>query len=442
MPTARYRYRIYPNSAQRQQLARQFGCCRFVYNWALATKKEAYEERGESLSVFTLNKHLTALKKEAETEWLNEVSVAALQGAIADMGKAYANFFRRVKQGAARPGFPRFKRKGNEQSAYFAGSAYGVREGRLRIARVPGLVRVRWDKRPLPSAPSSVTVIQQADGTYYASFVVQVSPTALPKTGQGTGLDLGITDLVTTSQGWKSGNPKHLQRSQAKLRREQKRLSRKTKGSSNWHKQRAKVARVHSRVVNQRREFLHVLSTQIVRENDLIAVEDLNVSGMVKNHSLARAISDAGWRTFREMLRYKAEWYGREFVEVGRFFASSKTCSACGEKADKMPLSIREWSCPCGATHDRDTNAAENILAEAKRILADTAGGTVTPADPGASAPNAPGGDVSPATASAVEADACERGIQYRGRAGHSVSSVSRERTRLVEPTSGQLCLF
>ena len=404
MPTARYTYRIYPNAEQRQQLARTFGCCRFVYNWALDSREAEYRETGKGLSVYGLQKRLTLLKREPGYEWLSGVAVSPLQRAIADLGRRYDRHF---KEGL---GLPNYRKKRGRQTCSFGGDKWGLDSGRLRLARVPGRVRVAWGGRPLPTPPCAVRIYRTPDGLHYASFVVKVEPESLPKTGKEVGIDMGITDIVTTSDGWKSGNPRHYEEALAKLRREQRRLSRKKWGSANYEKQRVKVARLHSRVARQRREFLHELSTRLVRENDLVAVENLNIQGMMKNHSLARHIRYAGWGALRQMLRYKCEWYGRTYVEVDRWFASSKTCSACGEKADNLPLKVREWTCPCGATHDRDVNAAENVLQEAKRILA--AEGTETPPVPEPRAPNAPGGDVRPATASAGGADACERGTE------------------------------
>lgn len=351
-------------------LARQFGCVRYVYNWALGMKSEAFRERAEKISYAETDKRLTQLKREPETEWLQEVSSVPLQQALRHLDKAYTAFF----SGNAR--FPRFKAKRHRQSATYTKRGFSLKDSGMegqplvQLAKTSTPLKVRWS-RPLPSEPSSLTVILEPDGNYYISFVVEVNPEPLPRTKRSVGIDLGLNDVVVTSDGWHSGNPKHLKRAQDRLALEQRRLARKVKGSANWHQQRRKVAKLHAKVSNQRRDFLHQLSTRLVRRYDAIYTESLNVKGMVKNHSLAQAISDAGWSAFVGMLNYKAEWYGKSLVQIDRWYPSSKTCSDCGHTLETLPLGVRRWTCPeCEAEHQRDVNAAKNIQAVGHTVSA------------------------------------------------------------------------
>ena len=370
MPQARYRYRILPNAEQRQTLARTFGSARWVWNNALATKSEAFRERAEKISYAETDKRLTALKKEEATAWLSEVSSVPLQQALRHLDKAYTAFF----QGRSR--FPRFKAKRHQQSVTYTQRGFSLRDSGtpgqplVTLAKTKTPLRIRWS-RPLPSTPSSVTVIQEPDGRYYVSFVVTVEPTPLPKTKREAGIDLGLTDVVVTSDGWHSGNPKHLRKAQDRLALEQRRLAKKEKGSRNRDKQRRRVAKLHAKVRNQRADFLHQMSTRLVRRYDVLYAESLNVKGMVKNHSLARSISDAGWSSLVGMLRYKCEWYGKTLVQIDRWYPSSKTCSACGHTMETLPLDVRRWTCPgCQAEHDRDENAAKVIRGVGHTLLA------------------------------------------------------------------------
>ncbi|WP_166978609.1 RNA-guided endonuclease InsQ/TnpB family protein [Rhodocaloribacter litoris] len=392
MPTLRYRYRFYPNAEQRQMLARQFGCVRYVYNWALALKRDAFRERGEKIGYAETDKRLTALKREPDHAWLNDVSSVPLQQALRHLDKAYTAFFR----GTAR--FPRFKAKKHRQSATYTRRGFSLRDSGVpgqpvvKLAKMRTPLKIRWS-RPLPSAPSSLTVVQEPDGKYYISFVVEVDYQPLPKTKREGGIDLGVKDVVVTSDGWRSGNPKHLKRALDRLALEQKRLARKQKGSKNWHKQRRKVAKLHAKVRNQRQDFLHQLSTRLVRRYDTIYTESLCIRGMVKNHSLARAISDAGWSAFVGMLEYKATLYCKRFVQIDRWYPSSKTCSGCNYTMETLPLGVRAWVCPrCGAEHDRDVNAAQNVLAVGQTVAERSFG-------------NACGDGVRPALASVSEGD-------------------------------------
>jgi putative transposase len=322
-------------------------------------KQAAFRERAERISYPETDKRLTVLKKQDETSFLSEVSSVPLKQGLRHLDKAYTAFFR----GNAK--FPRFKSRKHRQSATYTKQGFSAKgEGTpvVKLAKQSEPLAIVWS-RPLPSEPSSLTVVMEPDGRYYVSFVVEVEAEPLAKTKQVVGIDLGIKDVVATSVGWKSGNPKHLRKSLDRLALEQRRLSRKVKGSGKYRRQRKRVARVHSRIRDQRRDFLHQLTTRLVERYDVISCESLAVKNMVRNHSLALSISDAGWGTLVAMLRYKCALYDKTLVEVDRWLPSTKACSACGHVVESLPLSIRSWVCPaCGAEHDRDTNAAVNIL--------------------------------------------------------------------------------
>lgn len=333
-------------------------------------RRDAFRYLGEKTSYAHTAKCLVPLKREADKNWLRDVSSIPLQQSLRYLDKAYTAFFR----GDAK--YPRFKSKRNRQSATYTRGAFSAKdsgtEGQpvISLAKQKSTLDIRWS-RPLPSDPSSLTVIKEADGRYFISFVVKVEPEPLPKTKAAVGVDLGINDLVVTSDGWHSGNPKWLRKTEKKLAQAQRNLARKKKGSSRYRKQRQRVARLHSRVREQRKDFLHQLSTRIVRRYDVICTESLAVKNMVRNSALSKSISDAGWGGFVRMLEYKAEWYGKSFVKVNRFFPSSKTCSNCGFVVESLPLNIREWTCrSCRAEHQRDVNAAKNILAEGHSVIA------------------------------------------------------------------------
>lgn len=365
------RYRFYPTEQQAQMLARQFGCVRYVWNWALALKHSAYRERGEKIGYAETDRRLTGLKREEDKLWLQEVSSRPMKQTLRHLDKAYTAFFR----GHAR--YPRFKSKHGPQSASYDKSGFSVRGGVIRIAKSTQPLKAVLH-RPLPSEPSGCTITRETDGRYFISFVVEVNPEPLPKTKAAAGVDLGITDVVVTSDGWHSGNPKNTAKEAAKLGRAQRRLARKQKGSNNRQKQKLRVARIHARIRNRRRDFLHQMSIRLIRRYDTICTESLNVKGMVRNRSLSKAISDAGWGELLRMLEYKAEWYGRTLVQIDRFFPSSKTCSGCGFVVESLPLDIRRWTCPkCEAEHHRDVNAARNILAVG--LTASACGGSGRP---------------------------------------------------------------
>ena len=377
----RYHYRLYPAPCQRAALARTFGCARVVFNDALRARQDAHAAGLPYLTDAELSARLTAAKAGPERAWLGEVSSVALQQALADLNTAYRNFFASVtgprKGPKIRP--PRFRsRKDRRQSARFTANARFkvLASGRLRLPRI-GDVEVRWS-RDLPSAPSSVTVIMDAAGRYFASFVVETGPDALPETGPAIGIDLGLTHFAVLSDGRKIASPQFLRRAEKKLRRAQQSLSRKEKGSRNRDKARVKVARAHARVAGARREFHHQLSTALIRENQAVAVEDLAVRGLARTR-MAKSVHDAGWSAFVHMLEYKARLYGREFHRIGRFIPTSQTCSACGIKDGPKPLHIRAWQCQgCGAWLDRDVNAAVNV-AKAAGLAVTACGAQVRP---------------------------------------------------------------
>ena len=366
----RYRYRIEPTPAQRQMLGRVFGCCRVVFNDALRVRDEAYRA-GVKLSDSEIQRRvITAAKTTVERAWLGEVPSVALVQAVNDSRRAWRNYFdsRAGKRKGRKVGRPRMKsKKDHRQSFRLTRNGFSVRpNGRLFVAKV-GEVRVRWSRK-LPSEPSSVTIIREPDRHYYASFVVDVPAASLPVAQREAGVDVGITRLATIADtdGARTdiANPKHLARKLAKLRRLEREKSRRQKGSHNRDKTRRKVAITHHEVARSRRDYHHKQALALVRENQVIHVEDLNIAGMLANRRLARAISDAGWGQFVRIIAEKADRYGRTVHSVSRWLASSKTCSACQHQLDELPLQVRQWTCPaCRAVHDRDHNAAKVILA-------------------------------------------------------------------------------
>ncbi|MFG2259189.1 RNA-guided endonuclease InsQ/TnpB family protein [Streptomyces mirabilis] len=354
-----FKYRFCPTDAQAAELSRTFGCVRKVYNMALAARTEAWA-RQERVNYHQTSAMLTAWKKTEELAYLNEVSSVPLQQALRHLQTAFTHFF------GKRAKYPRFKsRKKSRRSAEYTTSAFRFRNGELRLAKMSEPLRIVWS-RPLPEGakPSTVTVSQDSAGRWFVSLLCDdPSVQPLPATGQAIGVDVGLNHLLTLSTGEKIANPRHERRDRAALARQQRRLAKKEKGSANRARARLKVAKIHARIADRRRDTLHKITTRLVRENQTIVIEDLTVRNMVKNHRLARSISDAAWSEFRSMLEYKAQWYGREVIAVDRWFPSSKLCSACGTLQDTMPLHVRTWTCDCGITHDRDVNAAHNLLA-------------------------------------------------------------------------------
>ena len=366
-----YRFRIYPNKREENLIQRTFGCCRFVFNHFLAQRMERYKETGKAPTRFQQDKELTALKKELE--WLKEVDATSLQASLQALDTAYQNFFRRVKQGG-KPGYPRFKSKRDHRKSYKSkcvGTNIKVMDKAIQLPKL-GLVKCRVSKE-VKGHILSATVSQNPSGKYFVALCctdVEIEP--VPSTGAAVGLDMGIKSFAVTSDGVEYPNHKHLAKSQKKLAKLQRQLSRKPKGSNSRERARVQVARLHEHIANQRADMLHKLSTSLVRDYDLIAIEDLTPSNMVKNHRLARYISDVSWGEFRRQLEYKTKRQHKVLVIVDRFYPSSQICSACGAQwPGTKDLSVREWVCPvCGTVHDRDRNAAKNILNEGLRLLA------------------------------------------------------------------------
>lgn len=345
------KFRIYPNKRQKELLQKTFGCTKLVYNKALAMRKEDKGIRYKETSTC-----LTTWKKQEDLAFLKEADAIALQQSLRDLDRAYQNFF---KQGR---GYPRFRKKQDHHRSY---RTYGAKliGKHLYLPKV-GYVKVRQSMEI--GKIHHVTVLQVPSGRYYVILNVEFEPEFYPNQGDVVGLDLGLNVFYTDSNGKKVGNPRCLKRSLKKLKQAQKCLSRRQKGSSNWEKQRLKVARTHEKVSDQRKDFLQKLSTALVRENQTICVEDLNVKGMVKNKCLARSVSDVSWSKFLSMLEYKGAWYGTKIIRVSRWYPSSQVCSECGYQNPAVKdLKVREWTCPsCHAHHDRDVNAARNILRE------------------------------------------------------------------------------
>ncbi|MFB8003432.1 RNA-guided endonuclease InsQ/TnpB family protein [Nocardia sp. NPDC056000] len=362
----RYQYRVYPTPGQRESLARAFGCARVVYNDALAARRSAFENRLPYVPDGELSARLTAAKKTPERAWLGEVSSVVLQQALADLNSAYRNFFQSANgtRKGSRVAPPRFRsRKDSRQSVRFTRNArFAITAGgKLRLPKI-GDVKVAWS-RALPSDPSSVTLIKDSAGRYFASFVVQVGNELLPLVDSEVGIDLGLTTFAVLSNGRRIESPTFLRRAERRLAKAQKVLSRKQKGSNNRAKARLRVARVHAKVADTRRDWVHKQSSTIIDENQAVYVEDLCVKGLARTR-LAKSVHDAGWSMFTTMLAEKAARRGRYFGKVDRFFPSSQICAGCGHRDGPKPLHVRIWMCPvCGAVLDRDLNASNNILA-------------------------------------------------------------------------------
>jgi len=377
----RYNYRLYPSPGQRIALARAFGCARVVFNDGLAARQDAHQAGLPYPTDGELSARLTAAKATPERAWLGEVSAVVLQQALADLNAAYRNFFASLtgERKGRKAGLPRFRsRKDTRQTIRFTRNARFtvLPNGKLRLPKI-GDVPVRWS-RPLPSKPSSVTVVRDSADRYFASFVVQADPGIVPEAEQVIGIDLGLEHFAVLSDGRKITSPRFLRRAEKKLRRAQRSLSRKQQGSRNRDKARVKVARGHARVADARRDFHHQLSTALIRENQAVAVEDLCVTGLARTR-LAKSVHDAGWSAFVSMLEYKARLYGREFHRIGRFEPTTQTCSVCGVKDGLKPLHVRAWQCPaCGAWLDRDINAAVNV-ARAAGLAVTACGAQVRP---------------------------------------------------------------
>jgi putative transposase len=364
-----FKCRAYPTPEQEAILSRTLGCVRKVWNLTLEWRHGRWYQERQSTNVPQANAFLTGLKRDPEYAYLNEVSSVPLQQVLRRQQKAFANFF------AKRARYPRSKTRSGKQSAEYTRSGFRWRDGRLWLAKMDAPLELVWSWPDIGLAtldPSTVTVSRDPDGRWYVSLFCDVpDPAPLPDTGSVVGVDMGLKDFAVCSDGTRYANPRVLERKARNLARYQRRMARKQRGSNNRAKAKAKVARAHRKVRHARRDFLHRVSTNLVRRHDHIVIEDLNVSGMVRNRKLARAISDTGWGEFRRQLEYKCGKYGRTLTVIDRWCPSSKTCSACGHLLDELKLSTRAWTCPgCGTLHDRDLNAAKNIAAAGLAVTA------------------------------------------------------------------------
>ena len=370
-----YKFRIYPTEEQEIFFAKSFGCVRKVYNLMLSDRMKSYEKtKNDSSKKINFP---TPAKYKKDFPFLKEVDSLALANAQLNLDKAYKNFFRDKSVG-----FPRFKSKKNPVQSYTTNNQNGTislfDNKFIKLPKIKSLVRIKLHRQPKGTVKSA-TVSRRSNGKYYISLLCKEEINELPKTNSAIGIDLGIIDFVSLSDGQKIDNNKFTSKMAKKLKREQRKLSRrallaKKKGinlfeAKNYQKQKRKVARIHEKVMNQRNDFLNKLSTEIIKNHDIVCIEDLNTKGMLRNHKLARSISDVSWSSFVTKLQYKADWYGREIIKIDKWFPSSQICSECGHKDGKKPLNIRDWTCPvCHVHHDRDINASINILTEGLRI--------------------------------------------------------------------------
>ena len=361
-----YKFRIYPTAKQAAQLAVEFGCARFVWNHALGLRQVVYAELKENMNYVGLNKHLTFLKKTNRYGWLKDASSSPITQKLIDLDTAYTNFFK------GRAKFPKFKKKSHKQSIRYQLDQRNImsnyRAGELLKLPKLGSIDIKWSQVPA-GVPKMATVSKDPSGKYFISFSCEIEQVLLPKTEKTVGIDVGIKDVIITSDGYHSGAPRFTYKNARKLKHEQKKLSKKTKGSAGYKKQRVKVAKVHERIANSRRDFLNKETTKLIQAYDVICLEDLNVKGMLKNRKLSKAVADVGIFELNRQLKYKADWYGKEIAVISRWFPSTKMCSACGQLHD-MPLSKRTMNCDCGFTLDRDENAAINIKAAGIAVLA------------------------------------------------------------------------
>lgn len=359
-----YKFRFYPTKEQEKILLQTFGCVRVVYNHFLNVRKESYEKDKISISYQATSSLLTKLKKTEEKKWLNDVSCVPLQQTLRHLQTAYISFFKQQN------GYPKFKKKSDTQSAEYTKSSFTFKNEKLTLAKIKLPLKIKMSRR-IKGEVSSVTISKNSLNRYFVSFCVKEDIKPKEKLKSKIGIDLGLASFATISNGEKVENPKHLKKYEKKLAKEQRRFAKKQIGSKNRAKAKLKVARVYSKIKNTRNDFLHKLSTKLINENQVICVEDLVVKNMVRNRNLSKSILDVSWSEFVRQLEYKSKWYGRDFVKVGRFFPSSKTCSNCKHVLKELPLGVREWRCSgCDSVHDRDVNAAKNILEEGTSLLA------------------------------------------------------------------------
>jgi len=356
-----YRFRLYPTEKQEELLLKHFGCIRWVYNHFLYEHNEQYKNKEKTDNFYQQEKKLVELKKQEEYQWLNEVNAQSLLCSLKDLNNGFAGFFNQKK------GYPTFKSR-KDKNTFEVPQRFKIENGKIFIPKFREGIKVKMDRK-VKGEIKHMTIIKTKTEKYYVSITTIQEKKELPKTGKSVGLDLGIKDLVITSDGQKFENNKYINKYEKEIKHEQRYLSHKTKGSKRYENQVIKIAKIHEKISNCRKDTLHKISYQIVQDYDIICIEDLNVKGMVKNHKLAKQIQDAGWGNFVRMLQYKSDWYGKKVVRIDRFYPSSKTCHICGEKNENLKLSDREWTCEhCGTTHDRDINASINILNEGLRI--------------------------------------------------------------------------
>ena len=359
-----YKYRFYPTPEQAENLAQTFGCVRFVYNKMLEIRTNAFYNYGEKVNYHDTSALLTTMKKSGSLPWLSEVSSVPLQQSLRHLHTAFLNFW------AKRAKHPNFKKRTNTQSATYASSAFKWDGKSLKLAKQKDPLGIRWS-RHFTGTPSTVTVSKDAANRYFVSILVTENIEPLPPIDNQVGVDMGIKDIVVTSDGYRSGAPKFSRKYEKKLAKAQRNLAKKKKGSNNRNKARLKVAKIHAKIADSRRDFTHKLSTKLIRENQTICIETLAVKNMVKNHCLAKSISDSNWGELSRQLEYKAEWYGRKIVAIDRWFPSSKRCVECGHINNSLKLSDRKWTCTkCSAVLDRDLNASQNILAVGQAVSA------------------------------------------------------------------------
>lgn len=361
-----YKFRFYPTSEQEEILVKTFGCTRFAYNYMLRLRSYAWMQRQERIGYHESSAALTALKKQTKYAWLNEVSSVPVQQSLRHLQTAFANFF------AKRARYPRFKRKDGKQSAEYTTSAFKWDGKALKLAKMSDPLNIRWSRQiPKAAKVTTVTVSKDTAGRYFVSLLCDDAVAAKADAQNKIGIDLGLSHFAILSNGEKVAAPNTFRKNEAKLAKLQRRLAKKQKGSNRRAKAKLKVARLHAKIADSRRDFLHKLSTRLINENQVIAVESLSVSNMQKNRCLAKSVSDASWSEFVRQLEYKSRWYGRELIGIDRWYPSSKRCSDCGYALQKLPLNVRKWTCPeCGSTHDRDINAARNVLAAGLAVSA------------------------------------------------------------------------
>ena len=359
-----YKYRLYPTQNQKDYMLKIFGCVRFVSNWGLRKKNDAFYNDKIKINQNELSRLMTLLKREKDTLWLQEVPHVVLAQALRQLDKAFVNFYKK------RARYPKFKNRFDKQSATYTKLNVRIKNNKIILPKMKEPIKLIWS-RPLPSAFSSATIIKDTSGRYFISFTVEKKQIDLPSTKREVGIDLGIHDIIVDSNGDKSGNPKFIKQFERQLKKAQQKLAGCKKGSANRKKAKLKVAKIYTKITDTRRDFMHKLTTKLIKTNDLISMENLQVKNMIRNHCLAKAIADVSWGEIERQLTYKSELYGRELVKIDKFYPSSKRCSNCGFVLKKLNLSTRKWICPeCSVSHDRDKNAAKNILQAGHAVLA------------------------------------------------------------------------